>query len=204
MADPTRWRQHCEHWAARQATAVVCVSEAVREYARDKARIDPDKLVVIPNAIDVAIQRSVEPLDVTSIGVRESRRLILCVGRLHPQKGLEWLLETMPAVFERLPDHDLLIVGTGPEETRLQSQARALKIDSRVHFVGWRDDVPRLMAASSQLVLSSRWEGMPNVRVRGNGRRTARCRHQHAWCSRTARGKSQMSDCRIRQHQCAS
>ena len=163
VADPTRWRQRCERWAARQATAVVCVSEAVREYARDEARIDPEKLVVIPNAIDVEMQRAVEPLNVTSIGVGESRRLILCVGRLHPQKGIEWLLETMPAVFERLPDHDLLVVGTGPDKARLESQARALNMDKRVHFVGWRDDVPRLMATSSQLVLSSRWEGMPNV-----------------------------------------
>jgi glycosyltransferase involved in cell wall biosynthesis len=163
VADPTRWRQRCERWAARRATAVVCVSEAVSEYARDEAGIHPEKLVVIPNAIDVEKQREAKPLDLTSIGVGGSRRVILCVGRLHPQKGMEWLLETMPALFERLPDHDLLIVGTGPDEARLRQQARDLKVDHRVHFVGWRDDVPCLMAASSQLVLTSRWEGMPNV-----------------------------------------
>ena len=163
VADPLRWRQRCERWAARQATAVVCVSESVSEYARDEAEIQAEKLVVIPNAIDVEIQRSVKPLDLTSIGVGESRRVILSVGRLHPQKGMDWLLKTMPGVFERLPEHDLLIVGTGPDETRLRAQARDLQIDDRVHFAGWRDDVPRLMAASSQLVLTSRWEGMPNV-----------------------------------------
>ncbi|MDP6468491.1 MAG: glycosyltransferase [Pirellulaceae bacterium] len=163
VADPTRWRQRCERWVAGQATAVVCVSEAVSQYARDEAKIQATKLVVIPNAIDVEIQCSVKPLDLMSIGIGGSRRVILCVGRLHKQKGMDWLLETMPAVFERLPEHDLLIVGTGPDETRLRAQARDLKIDDRVHFAGWRDDVPRLMAASSQLVLTSRWEGMPNV-----------------------------------------
>ena len=163
VADPTRWRQRYERWVARKATGVVCVSEAVREYARDEAQIPAEKLVVIPNAIDVDIQRAAKPLDLTSIGVGESRRVILCVGRLHPQKGMDWLLKTMPAVFERLPEHDLLIVGTGPDETRLRAQARDLQIGDRVHFAGWRDDVPCLMAASSQLVLTSRWEGMPNV-----------------------------------------
>ncbi len=163
VADPARWRQRWERWAARRATAVVCVSEAVCDYARDEAGIKAEQLVVIPNAIDVEKQRSVKPLDLNSLGVGGSRRAILCVGRLHRQKGLEWLLETMPAVFERLPDHDLFIVGTGPDETRLRSQTRELNVEERVHFLGWRDDVPRLMAASSLLVLASRWEGMPNV-----------------------------------------
>lgn len=163
VADPARRRQRLQRWAARQATAVVCVSDAVRDYARGVVKIPAEKLVVIPNAIDVATQRAAKPLDLKTIGIPAARQVILCVGRLHPQKGIDWLLNTMPQVFAQLPTHDLLIVGAGPDEARLRTQLRELEIADRVHLVGWRSDVPRLMAAASQLVLPSRWEGMPNV-----------------------------------------
>lgn len=167
VADPARRRQRLERWASQQASAVVCVSAAVGDYARDEVKIPAEKLVVIPNAIEVEKQRLATPLEWSTIGMPASRVAILCAGRLHRQKGLDWLLKTMPAVFERLPAHDLVIVGTGPEESRLREQARQLKIADRVHFVGWRGDIPRLMAAASQLVLPSRWEGMPNVVLEG-------------------------------------
>lgn len=163
VADPSRRRQRLERWAAKLASGVVCVSDAVRDYARDTVGIPPEKLSVIPNAIDVEKYRTVQPLDLRALGVPASQRVLLCVGRLHHQKGLDWLLGTLPTLFQQLPTHDLVIVGAGPEEARLRAQANKLRVDHRVHFLGWRDDVPRLMAAAAQLVLPSRWEGMANV-----------------------------------------
>ncbi len=162
VADPSVWRQRLERWAAQQATAVVCVSQAVRDDARN-AGLPANKLVVIPNAIDVPKQRQAKPLNVTTMGIDPARRLMLCVGRLHPQKGIDWLLSTLPVVFERLPAHDLVIVGAGPEDVRLRAQAAKLDITHRVHFIGWRRDVAQLMSTASLFVLTSRWEGMPNV-----------------------------------------
>ena len=46
---------------------------------------------------------------------------------------------------------------------RLAADCEAAGIADRVHFVGWRPDVPELLAASDLLVLPSAWEGMPNV-----------------------------------------
>ena len=163
VADPAAGRQRCQRWAARRADAVVCVSKAVRTYARDVVKIEAEKLVVIPNAVDVDHQSAVTPVDLQTIGVAASRRVILFVGRLHRQKGVDWLLEAMPEVCQLLPQHDLVLVGAGDDERLLRTQARNLKVGDRIHFVGWRGDVPRFMAASSQLVLPSRWEGMPNV-----------------------------------------
>jgi glycosyltransferase involved in cell wall biosynthesis len=69
----------------------------------------------------------------------------------------------MPSVFSAQPDHDLLLVGAGPERARLEQQAVRLGISPRVHFAGFRADVPEILAASDVLLLPSRWEGMPNV-----------------------------------------
>ncbi len=87
----------------------------------------------------------------------------MCVGRLDAQKGAAWLLETMPAVFARLPEHDLLLVGEGPLRDELERLAARLGIAPKVHFAGQRSDVPDLLTAADLLVLPSRWEGMPNV-----------------------------------------
>ena len=53
--------------------------------------------------------------------------------------------------------------GTGPLQGRLESACRAAGIAGRVHFAGWRSDVPEILAISELLVLPSAWEGMPNV-----------------------------------------
>ncbi len=45
----------------------------------------------------------------------------------------------------------------------LQQEARRQTVADRIHFAGWRADVPEILAASHLLVLPSRWEGMPNV-----------------------------------------
>jgi len=54
------------------------------------------------------------------------------------------------------------LVGHGSEEKALRRLADQLGIAPRVHFVGFRDDVPQILAASDALLLSSGWEGMPN------------------------------------------
>jgi glycosyltransferase involved in cell wall biosynthesis len=69
----------------------------------------------------------------------------------------------MPGVLARAVDHDLVIVGDGPLRSELAQLAARLKIADRVHFVGYRRDVPEILAASDVLLLPSEWEGMPNV-----------------------------------------
>jgi starch synthase (maltosyl-transferring) len=119
--------------------------------------------VVIPNGIDLAKYPAVATDRGPPAGLPLGRRLVVCVGRLDRQKGLDWLLKTAPEWFARLPDCDLVLVGKGPDESRLQGLARRLGVAGRVCFAGWRGDVPEILAASELLVLPSRWEGMPNV-----------------------------------------
>jgi glycosyltransferase involved in cell wall biosynthesis len=89
--------------------------------------------------------------------------LVTFIGRLEPQKGVQWLLETAAEWLPRLPGYDLVLVGRGPDGPALERFAAQRGIASRTHFLGWRPDVPRILASSELLVLPSRWEGMPNV-----------------------------------------
>jgi glycosyltransferase involved in cell wall biosynthesis len=112
-----------------------------------------DKLLVIPNGVDVDRFAGVAPAPLASLGVAAGRRALVAIGRLDPQKGLDWLLETMPRVFAELPGHDLVLVGDGPQRAELETLAGRLGIDGRVHFAGFRADVPAILAASDLLLL---------------------------------------------------
>ena len=162
VADPAHWRSLIENHAARRAAGVVCVSSEIALSWSHRVK-EPCKVVRIANGLDAAAMDAVEALDVSGLGIAEHRRLLLFVGRLHRQKGLDWLLPHCPALFRSLPQHDLVIVGDGPQRGQLVRQATALGITERVHFLGWRPDVPGLLKRSDVLVLPSRWEGMPNV-----------------------------------------
>jgi glycosyltransferase involved in cell wall biosynthesis len=164
VADPSGWRMFLERRLTSGIDKIVCVSESVKEFCRRDCRFPAQKLMVIGNGIDLARFSGVNPLDLAELGIPPGRKAILSVGRLHRQKGLDWLIgAVMPAVFQRLPAHDLVLVGEGPQKEELLAILHKAGIESRVHFAGWRANIPEIMAACDLLVLPSRWEGMPNV-----------------------------------------
>lgn len=89
--------------------------------------------------------------------------LILFAGRLAPQKRLRDLLKALDLVQIVQPDMRALIAGDGPQRVELERVARAYDLTGRLRFLGHRGDVPRLMAAADIVVLTSEYEGLPNV-----------------------------------------
>lgn len=162
VADPRWWRTTLERTATAPAARFVCVSQSVAEFCRRRG-FAAEKLVVIPNGIDLAPWQNAQPAEVGQWGVPPGRRLLLYVGRLDKQKGLDRFFCELPSVFDELPDHDLLLVGEGKQQLMLRRRASWLGISDRVHFANWQDDVPAIIVAADILVLPSRWEGMPNV-----------------------------------------
>jgi glycosyltransferase involved in cell wall biosynthesis len=96
----------------------------------------------------------------TEIIASEGRKpLALALGRLHPNKGFDLLLEALRATAEV----DLCIAGDGPLRSQLERLATRLGITDRVRFLGWREDVPALMASADLLVCPSLHEPLGNV-----------------------------------------
>lgn len=86
----------------------------------------------------------------------EGKYAIGFVGRLHQQKNLGRMLE----IFKKIEDKNsvLLLVGEGPDKTKLLQQAKGL--GDRVLFLGNRDDVGKLMSAMDVFVMTSIYEGL--------------------------------------------
>ncbi|OHB76794.1 MAG: hypothetical protein A2W31_12690 [Planctomycetes bacterium RBG_16_64_10] len=160
-------RPNLHHWVTRRTARWVryhvCASQAVADFARQTGGLPADRLVVIPSGIDPARYRARAPARLTDLGVPAGRRAMLYAGRLVQQKGVDWLLERAVEILACLPDHDLLLVGRGPEQPRLERLAANLGIRRRVHFAGWHAHLIDIMRASDLVVLTSRWEGMPRV-----------------------------------------
>jgi len=88
---------------------------------------------------------------------------LLAVGRLSREKGFDLLVQALAVIREQLPNADLLIAGSGPEETALKLQCRRLGLEAAVRFPGNLQDPSECFPGASVFVLSSRHEGMPNA-----------------------------------------
>jgi glycosyltransferase involved in cell wall biosynthesis len=155
-----RWHLTLDRLTSRLSTGSVCVSEGVRRFSLEAGKLEADRLIVIPNGVDPrAIDRS-QPLDGSTLNIPPDAFLTLYVGRLDPQKGLNFLLEAAAKIFEVRPDWHLVLAGDGPLREPLQARTAT---QPRVHWLGRRGDVPSLLKAADLLVLPSLWEGMPNV-----------------------------------------
>ena len=95
--------------------------------------------------------------------VREPWPRILDVGRLNPQKGFDLLLEAFARVRPEFPEWRLDILGEGDERPALEAQVAQLGLEASCRLLGRRRDVLAQMRGAEVFVLSSRFEGFPNV-----------------------------------------
>jgi len=144
-------------------TTNVCVSRAVANFSITQARLAPEKIVVIPNGVDVTRFSTARPADLTQYGIPPGSQVLLTVGRLDRQKGLNDLVDAAVVVVHRHARAHFLLVGEGPERLAIERLIRDKGLADRIHLAGWRPDVPELLAAGDALVLASHWEGLPNV-----------------------------------------
>ena len=157
------WHLRLDRMTQSLVDKYVCVSKGVAEFTSQTGKILQQKICIIPNGIDAADYENVQKPDLTQFGCLPNTLKVIFIGRLHQQKGIDWLLQTLSHWLEPRPDCELLIVGDGHERTNLEQIAAQQSCRNRVHFLGHCRDVPELLAASDLLLLPSRWEGMPNV-----------------------------------------
>jgi glycosyltransferase involved in cell wall biosynthesis len=92
-----------------------------------------------------------------ALGVPDTLSLVVAVGNLYPVKDHATLVRALA----RLPDARVAIAGRGDEETRLRELAAELGVADRLHLLGLRDDVDRVLAAGDVFVQPSLSEGLP-------------------------------------------
>lgn len=148
---------------ARKVSGFIAISDEVRESAIRQIGPIQDKIITIPNGVDVR-RYNVSAFDKEmfsrQLGITSGVRLIVTVGRLTEQKGHCYLITAAATVVSRYPDAHFLFVGDGELKGALQAQVDDLDVSEHVHFLGVRSDVPDILAVADLFVLASLWEGL--------------------------------------------
>lgn len=141
---------------------VVAVSRAVGRDLAENFGVDPDRIEVVNNPVDIErIHRlAAEPLD--DPWFAEEIPIVLTVGRLERVKGIEHLFKALPGVLKTRPVRCVL-VGEGSHGGYLRALAKHLGISDHVRFVGLQSNPFKYLRNATMFAMPSLSEGMPNV-----------------------------------------
>ena len=142
-----------------RASFVVTLTEGTAQWF--KAHIPRARLCVIPNPVTWPVangQPTIQPPPKTT-----NRKRLLAVGRLHPEKGFDLLLDAFKDVAVQCPAWDLIILGEGAARAALQSQIDNAGLTDRVSMPRRVGNMADWYASADLYVLSSRVEGLSNT-----------------------------------------
>ena len=143
-------------------TRYVAVADVMRRFGVAHGIMKSDKVDVIYNGIDLPEKISTSPETIRSeLGLKPDSVVVGTLARFETQKGLEYLNRAAEIVRGQSSNVEFLIVGDGPLKDDLLAQVRQLGIEDMVCFVGWRTDVPELLACMDVFCMPSLWEAMP-------------------------------------------
>ncbi|MGI9326474.1 MAG: glycosyltransferase family 4 protein [Pseudomonadales bacterium] len=135
---------------------IIAVSHSQRQRLID-CGVPAEKIEVVHNAY------LTDNLPVRKQESEPSQSVLLCAGRLSPEKGHRYLIEAFAEVLKQHPRCQLQIAGEGMERSSLESRAKALGVDDNIEFLGFVENMQPLYETAALFVLPSLSEGLPNV-----------------------------------------
>jgi glycosyltransferase involved in cell wall biosynthesis len=139
---------------------IIAQSTGMKADLVNNFKVEESKITVIPNP---AIMLS--KIDENEAIAKE--KIVLFVGRIAPQKGLNYLFEAFEKVIRLYPSYKLLIVGKGqePYESEIKNLANEMNLTNNISFEGNQSNVSTFYKRAKLTVLTSLFEGFPNVLV---------------------------------------
>jgi glycosyltransferase involved in cell wall biosynthesis len=153
---------------SRLISSFVAISEHVAETMRS-AGIPAGRIRVIPSAVKLEdFEQDEESAETRSrvrrsLGFEDTTHVVLNVGSLSKEKSQQDVLRVASILKKQKPGVRFLLAGTGPLRHRLERVSRDLDVSSAVRLLGFRDDVPALMKASTVFLFPSESEGLGSV-----------------------------------------
>jgi glycosyltransferase involved in cell wall biosynthesis len=153
LASPRRERLLVE---LRGVSRLVAMSDALAHEARDLLGVAPERVVRIPNGVDLELFKP-------DARVARTPGRLLYLGRLAHEKRLDVLLDAFARIARARPDASLHLAGDGPERAALEARVARQGLGGRVRFLGMIDDPVQALRDATALVLTSTCEGMSNA-----------------------------------------
>ncbi len=145
----------------KRADRIVCQSDYMLEDLAEHFAVPRMKLARIYNPVDVErIRQQASAGGNPFLGPGPH---VVAAGRLSREKGFDILLDAMALVHATVPSAQLTVLGEGSREADLKARRERLGLGEVVHFVGFQSNPALFFKHADLFVLSSRYEGLPNV-----------------------------------------
>ena len=150
-----------------KANKIIVVSKKIANILSEKYNITQDKIKVIYNPHDIKTYQYLAkaPLDSKYQQIYKSSFVFINIGRLTKQKGQWFLIRAFKKVVEKYPNVKLIILGDGELKGKLNKLIKKLKLENNVFLLGAQSNPFKFLKYSHCFVLSSLWEGLPNVLI---------------------------------------
>ena len=158
----SRYARRCSGWTYSRAKHIIAVAREIRRRLVEQDGVPYDRVSLIMNALAPASGLPVHIQPALPAALRFSP-LVGVAARLQPEKGVVYFLEAAAHILKCLPQVHFLVIGDGPLRGELQTYARQLGIQERVHFLGFRLDARAIVGLLDILVVPSVSEGTPLV-----------------------------------------
>jgi len=145
----------------RKHDLVICQSLDMRDDLMTNYKIPKEKTIIINNPVDTDTIRELAGRSSVDPGGRIGGIRLVAAGRLVDQKGFDILIRAIALL--RNPDIHLVILGEGPLKDELLELSRSCGVEAQVSFAGYQKNPYAWFANADAFVLSSRYEGFPNV-----------------------------------------
>jgi glycosyltransferase involved in cell wall biosynthesis len=160
------FRQWSMRFTDRFCSQTTAICEASTTQMIKRRVVPKQKVRTIHNGIDVAglcnERESAEQLK-REFDIKPDQVVLLSVGRLQPQKGYAYAIQTAALLRDKGLDFRWFIAGHGELKRELEQLVNEQHLSDRMHFLGIRRDIFRLYSLSNVFVMSSLWEGLPIV-----------------------------------------
>ena len=141
-------------------TKVVAVGEMVKKNLTEYFEIPKEQVCVIHNAVK-PFDGKIVPIEMLYKEHAKGNVLIGNIGRLSEQKGMTYFIKAAEIATKTHPEARFIIVGDGEEREQLHAQIEKKKLQNKILFLGYRNDIQNVMSQLDFVVLSSLWEGLP-------------------------------------------
>ena len=157
-----QWRRRAAlRWAVRKSRGTAAVSGALAGFMEERLNLSAGSVAVVPNGITFTAGNGAGVR--ASLGLVADEPLIIAVGNLYPVKGHIVMVRALARLARERPNlrWQAAIAGRGQEEATLRAFMEEHDLSSRVHLLGYRTDVPDILAAGDLWVMPSLSEGLP-------------------------------------------
>ena len=126
----------------RSGTKILVSNTDTKKIIIDEYDVKSEKISIIPNGVDLSL---------FDTNTEKNPKKIVFAGAMYYHRGLDVLLEAIPAVIKRIPDAKFILLGSGKEMEKLKKIVLENKLENSVEFKGWikRDKIPENISNAS-------------------------------------------------------